>query len=113
LEALERTLRILGHSDELNNDEKKSRFTMFYRGELRNFILYQLREGPKTSRQLAEILLRNEAKGVSDARLLSDVTRRITKSLRLMQASNFVARRKAEHGVHFVWSLEECSRSVR
>lgn len=63
-------MRILGHGEELNNDERKSRIKMFYRSELRNFILYQLREGPKTSRQLAEILLRSEAKGQSDATAL-------------------------------------------
>lgn len=107
LEALERTLRTFGYEGELGYEERTPRVTLFYRGELRTFVLKHLKDGPKTTRQITEALLQVEGKNPSDRRMLADVTRRIGKSLRLMQASNFVQRRKPEGEKHFVWFLKE------
>lgn len=107
LEALERTLRMFGYEGELGYEERSPRVSLFYRGELREFVLRHLKEGPQTTRQITEALLRMEGKNPSDRRMLADVTRRIGKSLRLMQASGFVQRRKPEGEKHYVWLLKE------
>jgi hypothetical protein len=107
LDALERTLAALGYTGALSYDEKQPRVTLFYRGELREFVLRTLKDGPQTTRQLSEALLNIEGRNPSDSRLLADVTRRIGKSLRLMQTSGFVQRRKMPEDKHFVWYLAE------
>lgn len=107
LEALERTLRMLGYEGELGYEERVPRVSLFYRGELREFVLRHLKDGPQTTRQLTEALLQNEGKNPQDRRMLADVTRRVGKSLRLMQASNFVQRRKPAGEKHYLWYLKD------
>ena len=107
LDALERTLRMIGYEGELGYEERSPRVALFYRGELREFVLRHLEGGPQTTRQITEALLNMEGKNPSDRRMLADVTRRIGKSLRLMQASNFVQRRKESDAKHYVWFLKK------
>ena len=106
LEALERTLRTFGYQGEFGYEERAPRVSLFYRGELREFVMRHLKEGPQTTRQITEALLRMEGKSPDDRRMLADVTRRIGKSLRLMQASNYVQRRKPNGEKHYVWFLK-------
>lgn len=107
LDALERTLRMMGYEGQLEYEERAPRVTLFYRGELREFIMRHLKDGPQTTRQITEALLQNEGKNAGDRRMLADVTRRIGKSLRLMATSGFVQRRRIDGAKHFVWYLKE------
>ncbi len=55
VEALDRVLERLGYEGGIQLTPRVPRVVLFYRGELRQFLLKQLREkGPMTSRQLAE-----------------------------------------------------------
>jgi hypothetical protein len=59
LTALERTLKTLGYEGDNRPDKPKiTRTVLFYRGELRNWIMAELRKGkPMTSRELLGLIL--------------------------------------------------------
>lgn len=57
---------------------------LFYRGELRQFLAGQLREGARKSRQMAVALVQTKGKDARDRRMMNDVVRRIGKALRQM-----------------------------
>jgi hypothetical protein len=81
IEALDRVLERLGYDGDIKLTPRVPRVVLFYRGELRQFMLGQLRErGPLTSRQMAESLIQIEGKDARDRRMMSDVVRRITVS---------------------------------
>ena len=65
---------------------------MFYRNELREYLLAELRkaEEPLTARELAQRLCQVEGKDWQDRRLLTDVVRRVGCALRRLRASRVV-----------------------
>jgi hypothetical protein len=82
------------------------RVVLFYRGELRQFLRSQLTEqGPLTSRQMAEALIKTEGKDARDRRMLNDVVKRIGKALRQMQDAKIVTRTPAENQRRYVWQI--------
>lgn len=104
IEALDRTLERLGYDGEVKLTPRVPRVVLFYRGELRQFLLGSIRDhGPSTSRQLAERLISTDGKDARDRRMMADVVRRIGKSLRGMQDAGMVARVKV--GFEFVWRI--------
>lgn len=104
IEALDRTLERLGYDGPVKLTPRVPRIVLFYRGELRQFLLGSLKEhGPSTSRQLAERLLALEQKDARDRRMMNDVVRRIGKALRQMQDAKIVSRSKVAGD--FVWRL--------
>lgn len=110
LEALDRTLEQLGyHSEgEVVLTPRAARIVLFYRGELRTFLLANLREhGPSTSRQLAERLICLENKDAMDRRMRSDLIARISKALRQMQPAGLVTRTRTKSMGEFLWRLAE------
>lgn len=106
LDALDRTLERLGYDGPVKLTPRVPRVVLFYRGELRQFLLGSLREhGPSTSRQLAERLISVEGKDARDRRMMCDVVRRIGKALRQMQDAKMVSRTAAKVRGEFVWRL--------
>lgn len=106
IEALDRVLERLGYDGDIKLTPRVPRLTMFYRGELRQFLLGQLREhGPMTSRHMAENLIQAEGKNARDRRMLADVVRRIGKALRQMQTANLVVGKRTKNMGEYVWRL--------
>lgn len=93
VEAMDRVLERLGYDGDVPLTPRVPRIVLFYRGELRQFLLGQLREnGPQTTRQIAERLIQTEGKDARDRRMVSDVVRRIGKALRQMRDCRLVDR---------------------
>jgi chemotaxis protein histidine kinase CheA len=108
IEALDRVLERLGYDGDIKLTPRVPRIVLFYRGELRQFLLNQLREsGPATSRVLAERLVQIEGKDARDRRMMADVVRRIGKALRLMQDSGLVKGTKTKSMGEYQWRLPE------
>lgn len=104
IEALDRTLEQLGYAGDVKLTPRVPRVVLFYRGELRQFILAQLRDnGARTSRQMAEALITIEGKDARDRRLMADVVRRIGKACRQMKASGLVEGERGRSMGEFIW----------
>lgn len=104
LESLDRVLETLGYDGPVQLTARVPRVVLFYRGELRQFLLGHLRQqGPSTSRQMAEALVRNEGKDARDRRMMNDVVRRIGKALRQCQDVKLVARTAEKVRGEYVW----------
>lgn len=109
VEAIDRVLETLGHEEPLEGrSPRAARIVLFYRNELRAFLLEQLRKAdrPMTSRELAEIVCETEGKNRGDQRLIRDVTRRIGCALRKMRASRIVEPHREQGGGH-AWLISE------
>lgn len=106
VEALDRVLERLGYDGDVKLTPRVPRVVLFYRGELRQFLLRQLREhGPVTSRQLAENLIKIEGKDGRDRRMMADVVRRIGKALRQMKDSKLVIGTKTKSMGEYSWKV--------
>ena len=106
IEALDRVLERLGYDGDIQLTPRVPRVVLFYRGELRQFLLRQLREnGAMTSRKLAESLIQIEGKDTRDRRMMGDVVRRIGKSLRQMQDAKLVAGIRTKSMGEYSWRL--------
>ena len=106
IEAIDRVLERLGYDGDVKLTPRVPRVVLFYRGELRQFLIGQLREhGPMTSRQLAENLVRLENKNVHDRRMMADVVRRLGKALRQMQSAKMVTGTRGKSMGEYVWRL--------
>lgn len=104
IEALDRVLERLGYDGPVKLTPRVPRVVLFYRGELRQFLLGSLRDhGPSTSRQMAERLIQMEGKDARDRRMMADVVRRIGKALRQMMEAG-ISVRERRNG-EFVWRL--------
>lgn len=105
VDALDRTLETLGYSGDVKLTARVPRVVLFYRGELRQYLVGQLRSGPKTSRAMAEALAREESKDAFDRRMLTDIVKRMGKALRLMADAGIVARTPDKISGEYVWRL--------
>ena len=104
VESMDRVLERLGYSGDIQLTPRVPRIVLFYRGELRQFLMGQLREhGPLTSRLLAEKLIQIEGKDARDRRMMSDVVRRIGKALRQMQDAKLVSGTKTKNMGEYIW----------
>lgn len=84
-EALDRTLVALGYAGDLDAAmPRQKRELIFGQGELTNALMRELRDadGPMTSRELANNVLALRGDDVRDRRLLTEVTKRVSKALR-------------------------------
>lgn len=106
VEAIDRVLERLGHTGELEMNPHVPRLVVFYRGQLRQWLLTKLREhGPATARELAERLVQIQHKDSRDKRLMQDITSRVGKGLRGMQNARLVtAQQKTKRGEN-TWRL--------
>lgn len=101
IEAIDYVLEAFGHTEDLEGrTPRAARVVLFYRNELRAFLLDQLRKAtePKSSRQLACIVCQTEGKSTGDRRLLNDVTRRVGCALRKMRATKMVEGHRGPDG---------------
>jgi hypothetical protein len=106
IEALDRVLERLGYDGDVKLTPRVPRIVMFYRGELRQFCLGQLREhGPMTTRAISENLVRMEGKNARDRRMMSDVVRRVGKALRILRDAGSVSRLPEKVKGDFIWSI--------
>jgi hypothetical protein len=106
LEALDRVLERLGYDGPVKLTPRVPRVVLFYRGELRQFLLGSLKEhGPSTSRQLAERLVALDKKDSRDRRMIGDIVRRIGKALRQMQDAGLVKGTKSRSMGEYSWRL--------
>jgi len=108
IESIDRVLERLGYDGDVKLTPRVPRIVLFYRGELRQFLLGQLREhGELTSRMLAENLVRIEGKDARDRRMMADVVRRIGKSLRQMEGSGLVKGTRSKSMGEYRWRLTQ------
>lgn len=107
LEALDRTLDVLGYDGPplAERQVRQYRLVIFARNELRQFLLRELRKGaPLTSRDLAERICCEEGKDLRDLRMVMEVTRRVSKAVRLLQERRVVTGEK-DRKRQWVWRL--------
>ena len=106
IESLDRVLETLGYQGDVKLTPRVPRVVLFYRGEMRQFLMGQLREhGPQTSRALAERLVKLEGKDARDRRMMNDIVKRMGKALRQMQDAKIVTRTPQKVKGEFVWRL--------
>ncbi len=104
LAALDRTLENLGYLGDVELTPRTARILLFYRNELRDFIVGQLeKEGPQTSRQIAVALMATEGKNAADRRVLGDVVRRVSRATRHLRQTGRVTSDKVDG--EYVWRL--------
>jgi hypothetical protein len=107
IEALDRTLIALGFEGDLKAVQPRgNRVVFFARDELRRFLLDELRKAdrPVSSRDLAEKIIRLEAKDPRDCRLRNDMVKRVGKSLKLLRRQGKATSMPGpNHGL--VWSF--------
>ena len=105
LGALDRTLRTLGFTGDLDSLMPRQKVTrLFGQGELLRACLHEIRhaEGPITSREIACNIVETRGEDPADRKYLSDMTRRISKCLRGERAKGNVLA-KMEQGRFLVW----------
>ena len=108
IEALDRVLERLGYDGDIQLTPRVPRVVLFYRGELRQFLLNQLRDhGAMTSRRLAENLIQIEGKDGRDRRMMTDVVRRIGKALRQMKESKLVVGVRTKSMGEYSWRIAQ------
>ena len=108
VEAIDRVLDTFGYHGELvGKTPRQARIVLFYRNELREYLLAELRkaEKPLSSRALACLVCQCEGKDARDRRLLTDVTRRVGCALRKMRASGVVGGHLDKRGAA-VWAID-------
>lgn len=104
--AVDRVLDALGYQGDLEaRQPRQHRLVIFARNELRQCLLRELRKGePLSSRDLAERICSEEGKDIRDQRMVLDVTRRVSKAMRLLQSRDGVRGAKDRMG-RYVWRL--------
>jgi hypothetical protein len=108
IDAIDRVLNGLSYKGELQDrDQGKTRLVLFYRNELRQFIQHELRKPgrPMTVREPAVILCQTEGKNAQDARMVRDVTSRISEALRQMRQLGLVKSAVGDRKNGCMWSL--------
>ena len=107
VDAIDKVLEAFGHNESLEGrSPRAARVILFYRNELRNFLLAELGKSaePLSSRQLAERVCETEGKSAGDRMILADVTRRVGCALRKMRATKAVEGWRGKDGAA-VWNL--------
>ena len=107
IDAVERVLDSLGYQGAAVTTPRAARIVLFYRNELREYLLAELRKAaePLTARELAQRLCQVEGKDWQDRRLLTDVVRRVGCALRRLRASRVVEGERTQAGQ--VWRLAD------
>ena len=88
LSALDRTLGALGYEGDLDAQmPRQKREVIFGQGELTTALMRELRfaDEPVTSRDLARSVLTLSGSDIRDRKLLTEVTRRVSKALRVQR----------------------------
>jgi len=108
IDAIDRVLERLGHNVASEDRPSRPRDIVFFRGQLRQWLLNQLREhGPATARQLAERLMNFQQRDLTDRRLMAEVVHRVGKGLQNAGASRLVVSTKKTKRGENTWRLAE------
>jgi hypothetical protein len=106
IETIDQVLEKLGYAGLLEAVPHLPRRVVFYRGQLRRWLLTQLREhGPATSRMLAKRLAQVQRKDLRDKRLMDELAMRIIKLLDNMRTARLVIRVKGKKRSENFWKL--------
>jgi hypothetical protein len=107
IESIDRVLETFGYEGELEAKTPRSaRIVLFYRNELRQFVLNELRKaaGPLSSRELAERLVALEGKSTADRKMMVDIVRRVSKACRMLRHAGAVVQAKDGLG-RVIWGV--------
>lgn len=99
IKAFDKTLRVLGYEGELDAImPRQRRNVIFGQGELLDALMLELRhaEGPLKSRELAQNVLASTGDDIRDRRAVSDLTRRVSKCLRVQRQKGVVIGKQDE-----------------
>ena len=99
IKAMDKTLRVLGYEGDLDKImPRQRRNVIFGQGELLDALMLELRhaEGPLKSRELAQNVLASTGDDIRDRRAVSDLTRRISKCLRVQREKGHVIGKQDE-----------------
>jgi hypothetical protein len=105
--ALDRVLGTLGYTGDLDAEmPRQKRQVLFGRGELTRAILDELRDArrPLGSREIAQAMVALNGQDARDRRLLTDVTKRVSKALRGLTDEGAVRRKKGP-GQYTLWEI--------
>jgi predicted site-specific integrase-resolvase len=107
IQALDHVLSNLGYKGkEVEPAPRVPRLVLFYRGQLQQFLLSELRElGEATTRDLALKVMRREEKDARDQRLVHDFISRIGKALQRMHNVSLVAVTRSKKRGQNIWRL--------
>ncbi len=106
IEAIDHVLNRLGHTEKLDVTMRVPRIVLFYRGQLQQFLLNELRErGPATTRDLCERLVQLENKDKRDQRMMADIISRVGKALRRMHQRGFIVGTKTKTMGQYLWRI--------
>jgi hypothetical protein len=106
IQAIDHILARLGYTEKLDVSKKVPRIVLFYRGQLQQFLLNELRErGPATTRDLCERLVQLENKDKRDQRMMADIVSRVGKALRRMHGAGFIVGTKTKRMGQYLWRL--------
>jgi len=115
IESIDRVLETFGYEGKLEGKTPRSaRIVLFYRNELRQFVLSELRKAarPLSSREIAEALITLEGKSIADRKMMVDIVRRVSKACRMLRHADAVMQTKDGLG-RVVWGLHESPSSRR
>jgi hypothetical protein len=93
IQAVDKTLRIMGYDGELDAVmPRQRRHVIFGQGELLDSLILELRHAdrPLKSRELAQNVLASSGNDIRDRRAVSDLTRRVSKCLRVQREAGLV-----------------------
>ncbi len=99
IKALDKTLRLVGYEGDLDSImPRQRRNVIFGQGELLGALMLELRhaERPLKSRELAQNVLATSGDDIRDRRAVSDLTRRISKCLRVQREKGVVIGKQDE-----------------
>ena len=99
IKAFDKTLRVLGYEGDLDKImPRQRRNVIFGQGELLDALMLELRhaEGPLKSRELAQNVLASTGDDIRDRRAVSDLTRRVSKCLRVQREKGAVIGKQNE-----------------
>lgn len=105
--ALDRVLGTLGYTGDLDAAmPRQKREVIFGRGELTRAILDELRTatGPLTSRDIGRAVIAVGGQDARDRKLITEVTRRTSKALRVLKADG-VVRAATDMKGNLMWKL--------
>jgi hypothetical protein len=112
IHALDRVLGSLGYTGDLDAEmPRQKRDVVFGKGELTRSVLDELRgaSGPLGSREIAQAVVAVGGQDARDRKLISDVTRRVSKALRILREGGDV-RSSVDVRGNVMWSLRVAQR---
>jgi hypothetical protein len=112
VDAIDRVLGTLGYTGDLDKEMPRQKHNVIFgKGELTRSILDELRgaTGPMGSREIAQAIVALDGKDARDRKLITDVTRRASKALRILKLAGDV-RSSVDTKGNLMWSLRALAR---